>query len=59
MCVCVCVRVQSYIYMWPALSENQAKVIFLWFAVFYKKKHMVKNILAKLYLYIFNIDWVR
>ncbi len=29
------------------LCENPAKVIFLWFAVFYKKNilHMVKNIL--------------
>ncbi len=57
--LCVCVRVQSYIYMWPALSENQAKVIFCDLLFSTKKKHMVKNILAKFYLYIFNIDWVR
>ncbi len=43
------------------LCENPAKVIFLWFAVFYKKiiLHLVKNILWKCNLYIFNIDWVR
>ncbi len=41
--------------------KTQLKSFFLWFAVFYKKiiLHMVKNILWKLYLYIFNIDWVR
>ncbi len=38
-----------------------AKVIFLWFAVFYKKitLRMVKSILWKFYLYIFNSEWVR
>ncbi len=32
-CVCVCVRVCD------PLCENPAKVIFLWFAVFYKINH--------------------
>ncbi len=41
------------------LCENPAKVIFLWFAVFYKKMNMVKNILWNVNFYIFNIDWVR
>ncbi len=43
------------------LCENPAKVIFLWFAVVYKKiiLRMVKNILWKFNLYIFNIDRVR
>ncbi len=49
--------------MWicDPLYENPANVILLWFAFFYKKKSsfiMVKNILWKCNLYIFNIDWV-
>ncbi len=43
------------------LCENPAKVILFLFYFFLQKiiLHMVKNILWKIYLYIFNIDWVR
>ncbi len=43
------------------LSENPAKVFFFVICCFLQKiiRHMVKNILWKCNLYIFNIDWVR
>ncbi len=52
-CVCVCVCVCD------PLCENPAKVIFFVICFFLQKLllHMVKTILWKCNLYIFNIDW--
>ncbi len=48
---CAQKKKKTHIQQFVTLSENPAKVIILWFAVFYKKKiilHMVKNIFVKI-----------